>query len=155
MTDFKAGKHHLLLATTIVGAGVDIPDVNHIMIMSPHRFGLAQLHQLRGRVGRDKQAGYCYLCLNDDQSPPARLQALVDSNDGFELSELDLKQRGPGAIYGQRQSGQLDLKFARLTDKKAVERACQVAGQFIASKQTMTPELARQIKKYQQISNFN
>ncbi len=116
MNQFRTGELDVLVATVVIEVGVDVPDATVIVIEDAWRFGLAQLHQLRGRVGRSDLQSYCYLL----GSPPsaegeARLAALVDSNDGFELAELDLAMRGEGTLLGSRQQGRSDLRLARLT----------------------------------------
>ncbi len=116
MDQFRAGELDVLVATVVIEVGVDVPDATVIVIEDAWRFGLAQLHQLRGRVGRSDLQSYCYLL----GSPPneegeARLAALVGSNDGFELAEIDLAMRGEGTLLGARQQGRSDLRLARLT----------------------------------------
>lgn len=121
----------ILVSTTVIEVGVDVPNASIMMIETPERFGLAQIHQLRGRVGRNSMQGYCYLMLSDSKTPSQRLQALEQSNDGFKLAELDLRLRGPGAIYGISQHGALDLRIAQLTDVKLIAEARQTAEVFV------------------------
>ena len=116
MAQFRAGEIDVLVATVVIEVGVDVPEASVIVIEDAWRFGLAQLHQLRGRVGRAEFQSYCYLLgtpPNDDGD--ARLEALVASNDGFELAEVDLEMRGEGTLLGARQQGRSDLKLAKLT----------------------------------------
>jgi len=115
------------VATTVIEVGVDVPNATIMIVQEADRFGLAQLHQLRGRVGRGAEQSYCLLVSRpkDELTEEAqrRLQALVDSNDGFALAEVDLELRGEGQLLGTRQSGLTDLKFASLRDRKLIEKA--------------------------------
>ncbi|HSX44768.1 MAG TPA: ATP-dependent DNA helicase RecG [Candidatus Saccharimonadales bacterium] len=131
MSQFSAGQIDMLVTTTVIEVGVDVPNASVMLIENAERFGLAQIHQLRGRVGRSHQQGYCYLMLGDSQSPSRRLKAIEQSNDGFKLAELDLEIRGPGAIYGTIQHGVLDLRVAKLTDVKLISAARSAAQMFI------------------------
>jgi len=115
MNQFRAGELDVLVATVVIEVGVDVPEASVVVIEDAWRFGLAQLHQLRGRVGRSEQQSYCYLLgtpPNDEGEK--RLNALVSSNDGFELAEIDLEMRGEGTLLGSRQKGRSDLKLAKL-----------------------------------------
>ena len=118
---FASGESQILVSTTVVEVGVDVPEASVMVIDHADRFGLAQLHQLRGRVGRGAAASHCLL-VNDSRNPLARqrLDVLVRSNDGFEISEMDLRLRGPGQVLGTRQSGLPDLALASLADDGAV-----------------------------------
>jgi len=122
---FRSGDLDVLVATTVIEVGVDVPNATVMVILDADRFGIAQLHQLRGRVGRGGGASWCFL-LAAGSTPDARtrLQALVDSTDGFELAEVDLELRGEGTIMGERQKGRSDLKLASLRrDRYWVEQA--------------------------------
>jgi ATP-dependent DNA helicase RecG len=128
MDAFKRRKLDVLVATTVIEVGVDVPNATIMIVQEADRFGLAQLHQLRGRVGRGVEQSYCLLVsrpreeLTDDAA--RRLEALVETSDGFELAEVDLELRGEGQLLGTRQSGLTDLKFARLTrDRELIARA--------------------------------
>ena len=116
MRAFKEHEIDLLVATTVVEVGVDVPNATHMVIESSQRLGLAQLHQLRGRVGRGTQASHCYLLFAQGLSTAAktRLNAMRDSQDGFYLAEQDLKLRGPGDILGTRQAGEQSFRIADL-----------------------------------------
>ena len=117
MDEFKRGVTNILVATSVIEVGVDVPNASVMVIESAERFGLSQLHQLRGRVGRGAAQSYCILMSGEKLSHEARarLDAMVETNDGFQLSELDLKLRGAGDIFGTRQSGMaFDLKIASL-----------------------------------------
>jgi ATP-dependent DNA helicase RecG len=134
MQEFRAGDVHTLVATTVIEVGVDVPNANIMIIHSAERFGLAQLHQLRGRIGRGEHKSYCIL-LTDSKAPEAleKLQALVDSNDGFVIAEVDLRLRGPGDVLGTAQSGIADLKFADfLADPTLLREARALADEVIA-----------------------
>ena len=130
LTDFAAGKTQVLVSTTVVEVGVDVPEASVMVIDHAERFGLAQLHQLRGRVGRGAAASHCLL-INGSSNPLARqrLDVLVRSNDGFEIAEMDLRLRGPGQVLGTRQSGLPDLALASLADDGAVLEDARTAAQ--------------------------
>jgi ATP-dependent DNA helicase RecG len=121
IADFAGGSTQILVSTTVVEVGVDVPEASVMVIDHADRFGLAQLHQLRGRVGRGAAASFCLL-VNDSRNPLAkqRLEVLVRSNDGFEIAEMDLRFRGPGQVMGTRQSGLPDLALASLADDGSV-----------------------------------
>jgi ATP-dependent DNA helicase RecG len=128
MARFNAQELDILVATTVIEVGVDVPNATVMIVQEADRFGLAQLHQLRGRVGRGAEQSYCLLVSRAKEelteSAHARLQALVDTTDGFELAEVDLELRGGGALLGTRQSGLSDLRFAHLRrDRDLLEQA--------------------------------
>ena len=128
MAKFKASELDVLVATTVIEVGVDVANATVMIVQEADRFGLAQLHQLRGRVGRGAEQSFCLLVSRAKEelteSAHARLQALCDTNDGFELAEVDLELRGGGALLGTRQSGLSDLRFAHLRrDRDLLERA--------------------------------
>ncbi len=130
---FAGGLCQVLVSTTVVEVGVDVPEASVMVVEHAERFGLAQLHQLRGRVGRGAAASYCLL-INDSQQALARqrLEVLVGSTDGFEIAEMDLRLRGPGQVLGTRQSGLPDLALASLSDDGAVlEQSRQVARRLL------------------------
>jgi len=137
MGRFRAGELQVLIATTVIEVGVDVPKATVMVVLDADRFGIAQLHQLRGRVGRGADASYCYLVTgvggaggDDDERAAgnARLEAMVRTEDGFELAEVDLEIRGEGTVFGERQKGRSDLKLASLRrDKEAVQHAREVA----------------------------
>ena len=130
MERFRRGDIQVLVATTVIEVGVDVPEATVMVVEDADRFGIAQLHQLRGRVGRSDRPSWCYL-FSGASTPDAamRLEALERSNDGFELAEVDLELRGEGAILGTRQKGRSDLKLASLRrgDRPLVEAARRVA----------------------------
>jgi ATP-dependent DNA helicase RecG len=114
MARFVAGEVRVLVATTVVEVGIDVPNASFLIIEHPERYGLSQLHQLRGRVGRGKHLSYCVLILGDavDEEAAARLDRFAHIDDGFELAELDLSLRGQGDVAGTRQSGRPGYKLA-------------------------------------------
>jgi len=157
MQAFVDHKLDILVSTTVIEVGVDIPNVTVMIIEDAERFGLAQIHQLRGRIGRGRDPGHCYLMLSDSHAPSPRLRALERSNDGFKLAELDLQLRGPGAIYGTLQHGQLDLRVAKLSDIKLIARARSAAQTFIdrEAKLLQYAVLAKRVKHLRALTNLN
>ena len=134
MSDFKAGNIHVLVATTVIEVGVDVPNASLIIIENPERLGLAQLHQLRGRVGRGATASHCVLLYHAPLSNTAqkRLAVLRDSNDGFVIAERDLEIRGPGEVLGTKQTGLAEFKIADLTrDKHTLNQVRPIALQML------------------------
>jgi ATP-dependent DNA helicase RecG len=129
MHQFRDGRLDVLVATTVIEVGVDVPNATAMVVLDADRFGIAQLHQLRGRVGRGSERSWCYLVSRSDTpEAEARLGALVETTDGFALAEVDLELRGEGTIMGERQKGRNDLKLASLRrDREWVERARDVA----------------------------
>jgi ATP-dependent DNA helicase RecG len=132
MKDFKEGKVDILVATSVVEVGIDVPNATIMMVEGAERFGLAQLHQFRGRVGRGKKQSYCFLFTESPSKKTAqRLQALMECQDGFKLAEKDLQIRGPGEIFGQKQWGLPDLAMASLTDIFLVEKTRTAAKEIL------------------------
>jgi ATP-dependent DNA helicase RecG len=129
MRDFRAGKLDALVSTTVIEVGVDVPNATVMYIHNAERYGLAQLHQLRGRIGRGTHTSYCVLFVKDkDEEARSRLAIMEETTDGFRISEEDLKRRGPGDVLGKAQSGQAPLKFAELlADTRLVRLARQLA----------------------------
>ncbi len=132
MRSFKDGELDVLVATTVIEVGIDVPNATIMIVQEADRFGLAQLHQLRGRVGRGAEQSYCLLISRDKVEltdvAQSRLQALVDTTDGFELAEVDLELRGEGQLLGTRQSGWSDLRFTKLRhDRDLIEQARSLA----------------------------
>jgi ATP-dependent DNA helicase RecG len=125
MFKFRDKQYHILVSTTVIEVGVDVPNATVMLIEGADRFGLAQLHQLRGRVGRGSDQSYCLLIpTHEDAAENERLRAMAESNDGFVLAEKDLQQRGPGEFLGTRQSGYSSgLRMASITDVKLIEKA--------------------------------
>jgi ATP-dependent DNA helicase RecG len=130
MNRFIKGETQIMVATTVIEVGVNVPNASVMIIESAERFGLSQLHQLRGRVGRGAEQSYCVLMTGDEISKDSlkRMKTMVRTNDGFEIAEVDLQLRGPGDLLGTQQSGILDLKIANLsTDSQIVGLAREVA----------------------------
>lgn len=138
MNSFRAGKTEVLVATTVIEVGVDVPNATSMVILDANRFGIAQLHQLRGRVGRGKLVSKCYLMTQSDESSP-RVEALVSSTDGFVLAEEDLKLRGEGTIMSVNQKGQSDLTLASLQrDLELIQWARDAAVRLITADPTLS-----------------
>lgn len=157
MKQFLEGKINVLVATTVIEVGVHVPNATVMIIEAANRFGLAQLHQLRGRVGRSEHQAYCFAVLIDSQPASARMRAFASTYDGFELSELDLNLRGPGAIYGTIQSGALDLRVAKLSDTKLIALARDAASTFIEQNENLLqyPLVAEHVQKIRTVTNLN
>lgn len=146
MQEFVQGQKHIMVATTVIEVGVNVPNASVMVIESAERFGLSQLHQLRGRVGRGAEKSYCILMTGDGISKEAqkRMDTMVASNDGFVLAEVDLQLRGPGDLMGTQQSGALALKIADLAkDGQLVQLAREKARAILATDaQLVAPENA-------------
>jgi len=157
MTEFASGRLDILVSTAVVEVGVDVPNATAMIIEDADRFGLSQLHQLRGRVGRSSHQSYCFLVTSDSSKPSQRLREIEKSNDGFYLAEVDLKLRGPGEIYGRAQHGALNLQIATLSDTKLIARAQKQARAFAESGGDLLQykELAAQVKYYQRLTTLN
>jgi ATP-dependent DNA helicase RecG len=157
MEQFANHELDILVSTTVIEVGVDVPNASVMLIEGADRFGLAQIHQLRGRVGRGGAQGYCYLMMSDSAAPPQRLKALERSNDGFKLAELDLELRGPGAIYGTMQHGQLDLRVAKLTDIELISAARQAAHAYIDKGENLLqyPGMYERVTQLRAVTNLN
>jgi ATP-dependent DNA helicase RecG len=142
MEDFRTGHADVLISTTVIEVGVDVPNATVMLIENAERFGLAQLHQLRGRIGRGAHTSYCVLFDESDAAnldARARIEAMTRTLDGFELADEDLRLRGEGTLFDTRQSGMPDLKLARLAeDLDLVKRARARAFELI----DIDPDLA-------------
>jgi ATP-dependent DNA helicase RecG len=148
MASFKARELDVLVATTVIEVGVDVPNATIMIVQEADRFGLAQLHQLRGRVGRGAEQSYCLLVSRAKEeltdNARERLQALVETTDGFELAEKDLELRGEGQLLGTRQAGLSEFRFTRLrADRELLERARQLAGELVAYGGPLNDEIDR------------
>ncbi|HDY72669.1 MAG TPA: DNA helicase RecG, partial [bacterium] len=151
MKGFKSGKTNVLVSTSVVEVGIDIKNATIMIIEGAERFGLAQLHQFRGRIGRGKDQSYCFLFTSTAEiRTTRRLQALLKSNDGFELAEKDLAIRGPGDMFGVRQWGVPDLIMASLKDVELIERTRLHAKQVLQQDPNLKkhPLLADRIKQF-------
>jgi ATP-dependent DNA helicase RecG len=153
MDEFKRGRVDVLVATTVIEVGVDVPNATIMIVQEADRFGLAQLHQLRGRVGRGAEQSYCLLVsrpkeeLTDEAK--RRLEALVEISDGFKLAEVDLELRGEGELLGTRQSGLPDLKFARLVrDRALISKARAWAQDLVESEGPLLDEAERRYENH-------
>ena len=150
MADFKSGKINLLVATTVIEVGVDVPNASLMIIENAERLGLAQLHQLRGRVGRGSKVSSCVLMYQTplSQNGKKRLEALRNSNDGFEIAKIDLEIRGPGEVFGTRQTGELQFKIANLMEDQFLLPKVQEAAQLIMEQypEKVEPLIERWIK---------
>ena len=164
MQRFVKGETNIMVATTVIEVGVNVPNASVMVIESAERFGLSQLHQLRGRVGRGAEQSYCILMTSHklSENSKTRLQTMVRSNDGFEIAEVDLKLRGPGDVMGTQQSGVLNLRIADIVkDKDILQQARYYAKQVLK----LDPSIAlpennpirntyRQMSKYPNIWNY-
>lgn len=131
LNDFKDKKFDILVSTSVIEVGIDIPNANYIVIEGAERFGLAQLHQLRGRVGRGDKQAYCFLFHSDgstsNNESVERLKYFSSENDGLKIAEYDLERRGPGEVYGTKQSGIPNLRLAKLTDVELIKQTREAA----------------------------
>ena len=151
MADFATGKINVLVATAVIEVGIDIPNATVMVITGAERFGLAQLHQFRGRVGRSERRSYCF-AFAPDEAVSSRLRAFAECGDGFDLAERDLQLRGPGELFGTRQSGIEEMKFATFTDLRLVEEAREAAQGLVARGADLpsAPLLFNKLKKHEQ-----
>ena len=150
MARFVKGETHIMVATTVIEVGVNVPNASVMVIESAERFGLSQLHQLRGRVGRGAEKSYCILMSDSKLSPDAkfRIKTMVQTQDGFEIANADLKLRGPGDIMGTRQSGLLNLKLGDLSkDSKILQFARKTAKEILTDDPDLSSDSNRLVKK--------
>lgn len=158
MQRFVKGETQIMVATTVIEVGVNVPNASVMIIESAERFGLSQLHQLRGRVGRGAEQSYCILMTSHKLSNDSktRLETMVKTNDGFEIAEVDLKLRGPGDIMGTQQSGVLNLRIADVVkDKTILERARYEAKRILKDDPTLAlPQHANILSTYRQMGKF-
>ena len=130
MAYFASGKAEIMVATTVIEVGVNVPNASVMVIESSERFGLSQLHQLRGRVGRGAEQSYCILMTSDKLSKESRtrIKTMTETNDGFKISEVDMQLRGPGDILGTQQSGVVDFKRLDLINDSAIIKTTKKYG---------------------------
>jgi len=149
MRIFVKGKSHILIATTVIEVGVDVPNATVMVIESAERFGLSQLHQLRGRVGRGADQSYCILMTSHKLTSEARkrIETMVSTNDGFEIAEVDLKLRGPGDLEGTQQSGiPFELKISNLgKDGQLIQYARNIAEEILDNDSDLSEEHNRRL----------
>jgi ATP-dependent DNA helicase RecG len=153
MRAFAAGELHLLVATTVVEVGIDVPNANVILVEHAERFGLSQLHQLRGRVGRDRHQSYCFLLYQSPLSDEARdrLRAMTETTDGFEIAERDLRQRGAGDFFGTRQAGMPTFRLVDLVrDQALLERAQQEAESWFQSSAPTSATVSQLLRAWEE-----
>jgi ATP-dependent DNA helicase RecG len=166
MNRFVKGEIHILLSTTVIEVGIDVPNASVMVIENSERFGLSQLHQLRGRVGRGADQSYCLLMTKHELTTESklRLKAMTETNDGFEIANIDLRLRGPGDMQGTRQSGDLDFKLADLAkDEKLVVFTRNLAKKILEEdsdlqlqkNQSMRKYLSEMMKKHQFFGNIS
>jgi ATP-dependent DNA helicase RecG len=155
MREFKNGWHDILVSTSVVEVGVDIPNASVMVIEGADRFGLAQLHQFRGRVGRAEHQSYCLLLASDDGASRRRLLTLEKTDDGFKLAEADMKLRGPGQFFGLKQSGLPDLTMTALADAELIKKARLTARQIMKGDPDLKkhPQLREQLESVRSLAH--
>jgi ATP-dependent DNA helicase RecG len=148
MDAFAGGRAHVLVTTTVIEVGVDVPNATMMVIENAERFGLSQLHQLRGRVGRGAHRSVCVLMPGPAASSEAleRLEELIRTDDGFELAEADLRIRGPGELWGMRQSGLPSFKIADLGDERLIGRARAAAARVVGEDPRLSLPVHRSLR---------
>ncbi|HEX3082317.1 MAG TPA: ATP-dependent DNA helicase RecG [Candidatus Saccharimonadia bacterium] len=158
MDEFAAGRLDMLVATTVIEVGIDVPNASVMLVDGAERFGLAALHQLRGRVGRGEHPSYCFL-VAESKAPDTleRLGALEKSQDGFRLAQIDLELRGPGAIYGRRQHGTLDVQLLGTTDPKLLAQVRGEALKFLTDPAAMVkyPHIAAKVNALKAVTSLD
>ncbi len=158
MEQFAAGELDILVATSVIEVGIDVPNATIMLIEGAERFGLAALHQLRGRIGRGEHASHCFL-IGDPKSTGAveRLKALERTSDGFRLAQIDLEIRGPGEIYGRRQHGTLDLALADISDAKFLSQVRASALKFLTDPRAMIkyPQVSARVNSLKAVTSLD
>lgn len=150
MQRFVNGETDIMVATTVIEVGVNVPNASIMVIESAEKFGLSQLHQLRGRVGRGSEQSYCILMTKDQLNETAfrRISTMCETNDGFRISEVDLELRGPGNVMGTQQSGLLELKIADLNQDKEIFLAARLAAEKVFDSDPLLQNNENQNIKY-------
>lgn len=150
MSDFKNKKYHILVATSVVEVGIDVPNATIMIIEGAERYGLAQLHQLRGRVGRGSKQSYCFLFTTDGEKSHNRLEFFARTTSGIDLAEYDFKLRGPGNIFGKQQHGYSNLKIANLADYSLIDTVKRAVSYFTNHYEVKTrQEIHEKVEAYQ------
>ena len=149
MRGFVSGEIQILVSTTVIEVGVDVPNASVMVIEHSERFGLSQLHQLRGRVGRGAEQSYCVLLASDKQTEVARerLGIMEETNDGFRIAEKDLEIRGPGEIMGTRQAGLPEFRVANLVRDLEILQAARKEAEICFNESKTSPDAAKLIKR--------
>jgi ATP-dependent DNA helicase RecG len=158
MDQFAAGELDLLVATSVIEVGIDVPNATVMLVEGAERFGLAALHQLRGRIGRGAHASHCFLLTTSKATGTTeRLRALEKSQDGFRLAQIDLELRGPGQIYGRRQHGELDVQLADIGDAKLLAHVRAEALKFLSESGAMLkyPQVAAKVNALKAVTSLD
>ena len=149
LRDFSEGKVQVLVATTVIEVGVNVPAANLMVIDHPERFGLAQLHQLRGRVGRGGDIAWCFLLCDSTDSAYERLSLFAETEDGFKIAEMDLEARGAGNLEGGEQSGSWVFRwFDWIKDKELIGKTLEKAEHILDSESEFSPEVRLKIQEW-------
>lgn len=155
MSAFAAHKYDILVSTTVIEVGVDVPNATLMVVENADRFGLSQLHQLRGRIGRGEAKSYCILVSdNKNEETRARLKALCATNDGFRIAEEDLKLRGPGDFFGSRQHGLPAFRIGNLAQNMTVLEQAQEAAKRTVAEGALPPNLKESVNVLLQNGEF-
>ncbi|HET8650047.1 MAG TPA: helicase-related protein, partial [Gemmatimonadales bacterium] len=152
MRAFRDGEVNVLVATTVIEVGIDVPNATIMLVEHPERFGLAQLHQLRGRIGRGAEDSFCILL--SPEAPPDRLHGFASTNDGFRIAELDLKERGMGDLIGARQSGGFELRHARFPDDNVLLESARGLAQRLLESDAALQRREHQALKARALSRY-
>lgn len=156
MRDFKDRKFDILVSTSVIEVGVDVPNATIMLIDGAEKFGLAQIHQFRGRVGRGEHQSYCFLMTSPHTGESARLRAVVSARNGFELAEKDLEIRGPGDFFGTKQSGIPPFAYKAFTDMRLIQTAREAAQDILEKDPALEkhPELKKRLERFEVAVHF-